>query len=65
MKWSPKPPTTPGAYWWRAGKGRTHRIAMVEKNGPGLWVHGYGTGDNWVGKIGGEFAGPIGEPEEN
>ncbi len=65
MKWTTTTPTVPGWHWWRASDEHgawPHKIAQI--NGV-LYITTFGTDHKRELYIGGEWAGPIPEPEES
>ena len=64
MKWSEKPPTVPGHYWWRATPKTPLCVVWVEYNNRGLRVYHHGsTTSSDPTVIGGLWLGPLPEPE--
>lgn len=66
MTWTTNKPTTPGWYWWRRNKDKNltcHEIGYRHEH-DGLWILSLPDEYVRIDEYGGEWAGPIPEPEE-
>ena len=59
-RWTREHPSVPGWYWWRQSRESDPSVVHLFVDYEGLWIADPG----FVMRTGGEWAGPIPEPEE-
>jgi len=64
MRYTEELPNKEGYYWWKESGGKGEIISIKADRNKILWVYGEGGNEIPIKNLGGEFCGPLIEPEE-